>query len=479
MPAVSSVLRRTGLLLSSLAVIALLTALTPARAASGAATTPGVSWGTAPGPEGRAQLVLAMQPVGGTVYLGGMFTGMVPPAGDSRPGVTRNRLAALDVASGALLPWDPDANGIVRALALSADRTKLYVGGDFKKIGGVPAPKIALLDLASGQVVKTFKSNVKGRIESIALSGNRLYVGGDFAEVKGPNGQLVARNKVAALDATTGALVQDWVPPLLGPGRYKGHTGTPTPDAPAGQVLALAVPADGTRVYVAGNFLDLGGRGGMVVLDAATGAALAQQWSVERPVFDLAVWPGDGTTVFAAAGGPGGRIYAFRPSEPTRPLWAAGVDGDAMGVAASNSTVFLIGHFDFILKKNSTCYQYCPNGTERRHLAAFDAATGLVDPWNPKADTPTGPYSVAVGGDHVFVGGEFNRINGSPQPGFARFALPPSMPPATSSSTTTTTAKPSPATTTTTTTTAPGPTTTTTRPPPTTTTTRPWWGGLF
>ena len=148
-----------------------------------------------------------MQPVGGTVYLGGLFTGLVPPAGDGRPGVVRNRLAALDVASGALLPWDPDANGIVRAMALSADRTKLYVGGDFNKIGGVSAPKIALLDLASGQVVKTFKSNVKGRIESIALSGNRLYVGGDFANGEGPHGQLVARNKVAALDATTGALV--------------------------------------------------------------------------------------------------------------------------------------------------------------------------------------------------------------------------------------------------------------------------------
>jgi hypothetical protein len=417
-----------------------------------------------------------MLPVGGTVYLGGMFTGLVPPAGDSSPGVARNRLAALDVASGALLPWDPDASGIVRAMALSADRTKLYVGGDFSKIGGVSAPKIALLDLATGQVVKTFKSNVKGRIESIALSGNRLYVGGDFANVKGPNGQLVPRNKVAALDATTGALVLDWVPPPLGPGRYMGHTGTPTPDAPAGHVLALAVPADGSRVYAAGNFLDLGGRGGMVVLDAATGAALPQQWSVDRPVFDLTVWPGDGTTVFAATGGPGGRIYAFRPSQPTRPLWAASVDGDALGVAASNSTVFLIGHYDFIIPKKSTCYQYCPNGTERRHLAAFDAATGLVDPWNPKADTPTGPYSVAVGGDHVFVGGVFNRINGSPQPGFARFALPPSMPPATSSSATTaTTAKSS----TTTTTTAPKATTTTTRAPVTTTTTRPWWGGLF
>ena len=105
-----------------------------------------------------------MQPVGGTVYVGGMFTEMVPPSGDSAAGVTRNRLAAFDVAGRSLLPWNPDANGIVRAMAASADGTKLYVGGDFNRIGGVSAPKIAILDLATGKVVKTFKSNVKGRM---------------------------------------------------------------------------------------------------------------------------------------------------------------------------------------------------------------------------------------------------------------------------------------------------------------------------
>ena len=469
-PPVSTAFRRAGLLFSSLAVVALVSAVAPARAASGAATTPDATWGTASTANGRSERVLAIEPVGGTVYVGGAFTNLVPPAGSAAAGVTRNRLAAFDVAGGSLLPWNPDANGTVRALAVSADGTKLYVGGDFTKIGGVSAPKIAMLDRATGQVVKTFKSNVKGRVFSIALSGSRLFVGGDFDQVKGPGGVLVARNKVAALDAASGAVL-DWTPPPLGPGRYMGQTGVPTPDAPPGYAYAVAVPADGSRVYVGGNFLDLGGQGGMVVLDGATGAALPQQWTVERPVFDLAVWPGDGTTVFAATGGPGGRIFAFRPSVPTRPLWKAAVDGDAMGVAASKTTVFLVGHYDFIIPKKSSCHQYCPEGTERRHLTAFDAATGLLDPWNPKADTPTGPYTVAVGDDHVFVGGEFNRINGAPHPGYAQFAMASSMPPATSTSTTATTVQPqSP-----TTTSQPVPTTTTTLPPTTTTTTRPWW----
>ena len=102
-----------------------------------------------------------------------------------------------------------------------------------------------------------------------------------------------------------------------------------------------------------------------------------------------------------------------------------------MGVAASNTTVFLVGHYDFIVPKKSTLLPVLP----RRHGAPPPERLrrrppACSDPWNPKADTPTGPYSVAVGGDHVFVGGEFNRINGTAQPGFAQFALPPSMPPA-------------------------------------------------
>jgi hypothetical protein len=457
-PPVSAAFRRTGLLSSGLAVVALLSLVTPARAASGAATTPDATWGTAAaGTSGRSQLVLAEQPVGGTVYLGGQFTQLVPPAGSGAAAVGRNRLAALDVAGRTLLPWNPNADKTVRALALSADGTKLYVGGDFSKIGGVYAPKIAMLDLATGKVVKTFKSTVKGRVFSIALSGNRLFVAGDFTEAVGPGGVRVTRNRVAALDALTGAVLP-WTPPALGPGRYMGQTGIPTPDAKSGYGYAVAVPADGSRVYVGGNFIDLGGQGGMVVLDGTTGAALPQQWAVERPVFDLAVWPGDGTTVFAATGGPGGRLFAYNPTVPTRPVWKAAVDGDAVSVAASNSSVFLIGHYDYIVPKKSSCYQYCPEGTKRRHLSAFDAATGMLDPWNPEADTPTGPYSVAVGDDHLFVGGEFKKINGQPQPGFAQFALPPSMPPASSSTTTSTTTT---STTTTTTTTAPPP------PPPT------------
>jgi hypothetical protein len=347
-------------------------------------------------------------------------------------------------------------------MVLSADNTKLYLGGDFNKIGGKTARKLAAINLATGKLDPTFKPNVRSRVRGLALNGNRLYVGGDFETIGS-----APRSKLAAFDATTGALLP-WAAPAIGPGRYIGQTGVPTPEEESGDVYTLAVPADGSRVYAGGNFIDFAGQGGLIALDAVTGQPFPEQWEVERPVFDLTMWPGDGWTLFAATGGPGGRLYAFRPDKMNRPIWKAKVDGDAMGVAASTTTVFLAGHYDFVVSKDSSCWQNCPEGTERRHLAAFDALTGAPDPWNPVADTHTGPYVAAVGARHVYVGGEFNRINGQPQPGFAQFEMAPAPP----VSTTTTSAGPTTSTTApTTTTTLAGATTTTVTTAPTTTTT--------
>ena len=404
------------------------------RAASGTSVEAATTWGTAAGPEGRAQSVRVLAVAGRRVFLGGEFTALVAPGAgaDAAERVSRNHLAALDVHSHSLLPWNPDADGPVRAMALSADRTGLYVGGDFRHIGGVPAPFLARLDLRTGKVDPRFRSPVHGPVRAIALAGDRMYVGGHFTSVAGPAG-AEPRSKLAALDAGTGTPLP-WLPPALGPGRYVGHTGVPTPGETSGDVLSIAVPAGGTRIYVSGTFIDFAGRGGLLVLDAATAQPIPEQWEPGRPVFSLALSPADGRTVFGSAGGPGGQVFALSPDTPGAPRWASPVDGDAPGVAASATTVYVVGHFDYA----------GPEQALRRHVAAFDAATGAVDEWNPVANTITGGFSAAVGAGHVFVGGEFTRINDRPQPGFAQFALsrqpagPRPTPPATSAPTSTT-----------------------------------------
>ena len=85
--------------------------------------------------------VNAVAYLGGTIYLGGSFT--------SVDGSARNRLAACDAATGNLLPWNPSANGVVRALKVSPAGTRVYVGGDFTQSAGDPR-QVAALNPTSG-----------------------------------------------------------------------------------------------------------------------------------------------------------------------------------------------------------------------------------------------------------------------------------------------------------------------------------------
>lgn len=260
--------RRSTLVLTCVALATAVLGSTAAGAAPAVSIDPATTWGTAGGSEGKAQLVLAIAEVGGRVYLGGEFDKLVPPGGGGSQ--TRHHLAAIDVGSGDLTPWDPGADGTVRAMVVSGNR--LYVGGDFRRVGGQSARNLAAINLATGEVDSGFHPTVGGRVRSLALDGDRLYLGGDFGSVGG-----VKRPKVAAVDAGTGAVL-NWTPPALGRGRYTGQTGKRTHGASSGNVYSVAVSGGG--VYVAGNFTDFAGQGGLLALDAGTGRPLSQQWEV-------------------------------------------------------------------------------------------------------------------------------------------------------------------------------------------------------
>jgi hypothetical protein len=355
-------------------------------------------------------MVRAIVEAGGIAYIGGEFTKMVSPASSSTT-ASRSYLAAVNSTTGDLTGWNPGANKKVWSMALSADGKSVYVGGDFSSIGGVSVSRLAKVSLATGKVDPAFKpKSITGRVRALLLDGDRLYVGGEFTSIAG---QL--RPKLAAVDPATGAL-SSWTPPALGPGRYIGHTGVPTPDYAPGHVFDIAVI--GGKVFAAGNFLNFSGQGGLVTLDAATGALADPQYTPKRPMFGLQA---SGGVLYAVGGGPGGVVEALSPDKKT-PLWKQRVDGDAVDVGVSATAVYVAGHYDnVILPKDKSCYQNCPGGPSRHHMAAFNAADGAALPWNPDADTSTGPYSVTAGANGVYFGGEFNNINAKRQGGFVIF----------------------------------------------------------
>jgi hypothetical protein len=424
------------------------------------ANDPNPTWSTSPSEDptettNKAGKVLAIAEVGDKVFLAGEFAGVMPPgistnAARRNPSsvVRRPFLVAFDVNTGALLDWDAHPDNAVLSLAVSADGTKLYAGGRFRKIGGAPSSRLAVLDVATGLADPTFKPELfDGGVKALALHGNTIYAGGEFTNIG-----TTPRPQVAALDATTGAVRTDWVPPVNAGGRYVGHTGTPTEDGNDGLVYDMAVTADGSILYVGGDFLHFGGQGGLLALDAATGQAITWQPVVNRPVFGLTVWPGDGKTLIIATGGTGGTAQMFVPGGSTKAKWIGRADGDATDVAATTERVYLVGHYDHeVANKDDPCLKivpvYCANGDPHRKLAAFDARTGNVDPsFTAQANTPQGPYVALIGANHLYVGGDFTEAGPvdhlKPHPGFAQFdriSKPGPAPPVTTTTTSTTT----------------------------------------
>jgi hypothetical protein len=422
-------------------------------------STADVTWGTEPDAAnpGYAGNVDAIVETAGQVVVAGEYTNVVDPPGTAAA-PPQPYLTVLDTTTGAPVAgstFNATANpdGAVYALAVSPDGRRLYVAGTFNHIGGHAAHKLAALDLATGAWDPTFSpAEPNTYVRGLALANGRLYIGGAFSTVGG-----TARSLVAAVDAQTGALLDSFTPPQDYGGVFSGHGGTPVEDPPGtttptyGNVRDLEVTGDGSTLLVGGDFLHFGPtraadpshkHGGLIALDAITGALTPWQPVNSRPVFSLTTWPGDnGHTVFAAAGGAGGVVESFVPGGAnTNPLWTGHVDGDATGVVATTQRVYLVGHYDHeVPNPNDPCLQFqpqpngttgisCPNGTPHRHLAAFYPNNGNVDPsFTAQADTNKGPNTAALGAHHLYVGGDFNRVSDTPganyrsQPGFAMY----------------------------------------------------------
>jgi hypothetical protein len=322
---------------------------------------------------------LAVSANGARVFAGGSFTGL--------GGVLRDRIAAVDATTGLPIPdWNPGANGTVFALASSPDGSKLYAGGTFTTIGGQNRTRLAELDPATGVVDSSFRNGANNRIRALAAAGDRLYVGGVFTRVGGQT-----RTRLAAIDISTGLVDAQWAP---------------TADA---EVRALGVTATGASVFMGGDFSSISGtsRKNLASVDAITGSVTT--FTPSRPGFPmsrviaLTVSPG---RVYAAIGGPGGRERAFNETDGDV-LWNLEADGDVQACTFAGGRVYIGGHFDTI------------GGSKRGSLAAADAGTGALDPWDPNANGSV--WETAASGTQVFVGGDFTAVAQLVHQGYAIF----------------------------------------------------------
>jgi outer membrane protein assembly factor BamB len=380
--------RKLGRRCAVLAVLGMIVA--GAASASAAVVQPHVTqtWQT----NGR---VTSMKVVGNIAYIGGKFTS-VRPAG-AAPGtgeVARNHVAAVNVATGSLLPWDPDANGVVQAIAVNGKTA--YLGGSFTQVGGKSHPRLAAVNLTTGAVNAAWKPTADAQVMTLTLNTGILYAGGQFTTVNASGHPYFA-----ALVAATGAI-------------DSGFGGTA--DA---AVTASTMTANHTRLVIGGDFTHVNGsaQNHIAALNPASGSALAWAAHTSYSIVDLAA---DANGVYAAGLGGGGTFAAFNPATGAL-RWQDGTDGNVQAIAAVGGEVYAGGHYGNYCGPQGT-HHTCPAPLKRLKLVAVDAVTGAVQPWAPSVNSVLGVFSLGAANGGLVAGGDFTRIAGTTQQGFARFA---------------------------------------------------------
>jgi len=195
---------------------------------------------------------LALDVANGVLYVGGSFAAI--------GGESRLDLAAVTASTGVVdTGWTCDTDGIVRALSVDAANDVLYVGGSFATIGGVSRADLAAVTASTGVVDAAWTCDTaSGEVRALALdvANDVLYVGGNFSAIGG-----VFSRYAAAITASTGVVVSGWLGTV--------SSGT--------IVYALALDVANDRLYVGGDFLAIGGgsKVDLAALTASTGAAVS------------------------------------------------------------------------------------------------------------------------------------------------------------------------------------------------------------
>ena len=328
---------------------------------------------------------------GDTLYVAGNFT--------SIGGRSRTSLAALDAVSGDALPWTPPLVGPRlegfpprMCTQLAVVGSTLYISGYFVTMGGESRPLMAAIRRDTGELLP-WNPKPNNEVGSLVARGDVLIAGGAFNTV----GDWRHRAGLAAIDLSTGQL-KPWNP------NPNGH-------------LVSSVAAYKDRVFVSGDFTEIGGNPGprhfLAALDTLNGELLpweadtdelAEEMFIHNDALYMAGW-------FTSVGGqPRDRLAAVDPLSAEVLPWAPTVSDAVLATASHDYVLYIGGLFTAV------------NGSPRRGAAAVDLDTGNTLPWDPDPDNPT-IESMCLAGDRLFLGGAFDYISGEPRESIAAVDL--------------------------------------------------------
>ncbi|MFD5905550.1 DNRLRE domain-containing protein [Streptomyces microflavus] len=408
---------RTGVLTAALALAAGVLAPVAAAPPAAALTDPvGFTADHLPTYQTNG-IVWALAEANGVVYAGGTFSA-VRPAGTPSGGSSTHAVnfAAFNAATGApaRCPLSFTRSGgaaTVRALAVSPDRSTLYVGGYFNAVNGSSANGLVAVDTATCTRRAGLAPDFSATVRALDVAPNgTVYAGGDFQSVNGQTRRFFGA--VTPAGAVTG-----WNPDADDPGR------------------TLRVTPDGQSVLIGGDFFTVGGADShaIAVTSATTGAltrGYPNNFIPSTAVIKDIVTDSASGGWYAAGEGRGGNSFDGRLAmelDGFGQRWRDTCQGATQALRVHKRVLYAASH----VHDCSTMGGF-PNQA-RKHLTA----QGVDDPallgWLPDTNDgigePVGPRALTVatrdGRDFLWVGGEFTTVNGVQQQALTRFANTP------------------------------------------------------
>ncbi|MGH8978360.1 MAG: PKD domain-containing protein [Acidimicrobiia bacterium] len=380
--------------------------------------------------------------VGDRVYATGQFT-QARPAG-AAPGTNqtpRSHILAYNLTTGALITsWAPTLNAQGMEIAASADGSVIYVGGDFTQVNLQSRNRIAAIDAQSGALLP-FNPGANSRVDALAVNGNTVYFGGNFTTAgTSATGGVMGRTRLAAANATTSAILP-WAPTadravhsmVYHPGTGRVVVGGMFDNLNSSQQWGMGSLDGGTgalRPWAANT----------VIQNHGANASIASLTTDGEKIFGIgwAYFGGGATANFEGA-------FAADPATGAID-WVDGGRGDTYDIAVAGDVVYTAGHphdwgmLDWNPQYNPYQFQYAL-AIDKHRSPTLTNAFGTSSIWlfdgmpaaQPLHWLPTfslgnytgqyqAPWSVESNGDYAVFGGEFPRVNGINQQGLVRFA---------------------------------------------------------
>ncbi|MDZ4668738.1 MAG: T9SS type A sorting domain-containing protein [bacterium] len=358
-----------------------------------------------------------------TVFMSGAFTSVYYADSIASYGTIINKNSGKPATL-----WD-QPNGVVHASTPDGNGG-FFIGGDFSRVGGQNAGRIAHLN-NQGQLTNVLlNNNVNGVVKAMATLGDTVFVGGqfslvgDFFETAGApvlrHTNMVSKN-FPSINGNVDCAIPDGLGGWYVTGNFTSVGGVLRNRAARidsnGNLLAWNPNINGVtltmtifqdKVYLGGSFSNVGAlvRSGIASVDTASGAV--STWNPGTPSMVIRSFSKIGNLLYVAGvftsiaaisraniasfNLPSGTLTSFNTS-------MASSGASLFSVVAVGNKVFVGGSFNII------------GGITRNNLACLDATTfNTVSTWN--ANTDNRVTKILYHNGQIYVGGQFNVIRG-------------------------------------------------------------------